>query len=119
MMGIGTGSAYNAAKLWGNSNGVPGIGEVEGESGAEITRPRRSVAVSVAFVTGFGLELGFELRFKVGEDSEEIVRPHLGKKHDVNLTADASGRSKSNTLLFSALLRSAEEGDGSRITGMK
>jgi hypothetical protein len=121
-MGIETGSAYNAAKFWGNSSGVTGIGEVEGESGGEITRPLGSVPVSVWFVTGLGigLGLGLKLRFK-GEDSEGMVSPHLGKKHDVILTADASGRSRSSTLLLRALLLSvaAEVEGGNRIPGTK
>jgi hypothetical protein len=104
--GIGTGSAYNVARLWGNSSGVPGIGELEGELGTGIKRPQDPAAVSVGFVVGLGLGLGVKLRFIVGEGSEAMVSPHLGKKHDVILTADGSGRSKSNILLLRALLLS-------------
>ena len=108
--GIGTGSAYNVAKFWGSSSDVPGIWELEGELGAGIRRP---VAVSVGLVVGLKLGLGVKLR--VGEGSEAMVSPHLGKKHDVILTADASGRSKSNILVLRALLLSvaAEVGGGS------
>jgi len=108
--GIGTGSAYSVAKLWGNSSGVPGIGELEGESGVESTRPLGPLA-------GSGIVLGFKLRFIVGEESAGMVNPHLGKKHDVILTTDASGRSRSRTLLPRALLLSvtAVLGAGSRV----
>ena len=117
---IGTGSAYNAAKFLGSSRGFPRIGEVEGESEAEITRPGGPETVSVVFVAGLILGLGFELRFKVGGDSGGMVSPHLGKKHDVILTADASGRSRSNTLLLRGLLLSeaVEVDAGIRIPGM-
>jgi len=104
MIGIGTGSAYNVARLCGNSIGVPGIREVEGESEGVITRPLGPLAELVRFAMGLGVGLGFKLRFRVGEDSVGIVSPHFGKKHDVILTADASGRSKSRTLLLRALL---------------
>ena len=114
MMGIGTGSAYNAAKFCGNSSGVPGIGEAEVEFKAEITRLLGPLVRLVAFAAGLRLGLGFRLRFKVDEDSVAMVNPHLGMKHDVILTADASGRSKSRTLL---LLLSV--GGGSRIPGTK
>lgn len=119
IIGIGTGSAYNAAKFFGKSSGVPGTGEVEGESGAEITRPRAPETVSVGFVAGLVLVLRFELGFRVGEDSEDMGCTRFGKKHDVILTADASGRSKSNTLLLRALLLSvaAAVEAGSRIPG--
>ena len=65
------------------------------------------------------LRLRFELGFRVGGGSEETVSPRLGKKHDVILTADASGRSKSNTLLLRGLLlwTAAEVDAGSRIPG--
>lgn len=114
IMGIGTGSAYSAAKLCGNPSGVPGIGEVEEESGAEITRPLGPLA-------GLGVALGFGLGFKVGEELEGMVNPHLGKKHDVILTADGSGRSRSRTLLPRALLLSvtAVFGAGNLIPGIK
>lgn len=94
---------------------------MEGESGADVTRPRSPVAVSVGFIPGLGVGVGFELSNGLGEGSEGIVSPHLGKKHDVILTIDASGRSKSNTLLFGALLLSvpAELGAGSRMPGTK
>lgn len=118
IIGIETGSAYNAAKLWGNSIGVPGIGGVEGESGAEILNPRGPVTVSTGFAPGLGLR--FELEFRGGEGSEEIVSPHLGRKHDVILTTDASGRSRFNILLLRVLLLSvaAELCTGSRIPGI-
>ena len=118
-VGIGTGSAYNAARFLGNSSGAPGIGEAEGESGVDITRPPGPETVSVGLVAGLVLGLGFELGFTVGEDSGEIMSPHLGKKHDVILTADASGRSKFNTLLLRALLLSVaiEVDAGGRIPG--
>ena len=117
-MGIGTGSAYSVAKLWGNSNGVPGIGEVEGESGVEVSRPLGPV---VGFVMGLGVGSVFKLGFRVGEDSAGIVKPRLGKKHDVILTADASGRSKSRSLLLRALLSSvaAVVEAGRRMPGTK
>lgn len=117
IMGIGTGSAYNAAKFCGNSSGVPGIGEAEVEFKVEITRLLGPLARLVTFAGGSGLGLGFRLRFRVDEDSVAMVSPHLGMKHDVILTADASGRSKSRTLLLAALLLSAV--DGSRIPGTK
>lgn len=108
IMGIGTGSAYNVARLCGNSKGVPGIGEVEGEPEGEVTRPLGPLAGLVTFGVGpgAGLRLGFKLRSRVGEDSAGIVNPHLGKKHDVILTAEASGRSKSRILLLRTLLLS-------------
>jgi len=118
---IGTGSAYNVARLCGNSIGVPGIGEVEEESEGVITRPLGSLAEIVGFATGLGVGLGFKLRLRVGEDSTGIVNPHLGKKHDVILTAEGSGRSKSRTLLLRALLFSATAAvwGGSRMPGTK
>ena len=115
IMGIGTGSAYNAAKFCGNSRGVPGIGEAEVEFKVEITRLLGPLARLVAFVAGLGLGLGFRLRFRVDEDSVATVNPHLGMKHDIILTADASGRSKSRTLLLAA--SSPSVGGGSRIPG--
>ena len=117
IIGIGTGSAYNVARFCGNSSGVPGIGEAEGELEVEITRLLSPLARLVAFVAGLGLGLGFKLRFRVGEDSVAMVNPHLGKKHDVILTADGSGRSKSRILLLRVLLLSV--GGGSRIPGTK
>lgn len=120
MMGIGTGSAYNAAKFLGNSSGAPGTGEAEGGSWAEITGPRNPGMVSVGPVVGLVLGLRFELGFRVGDGSEETASPRLGKKQDVILTADASGRSKSNTLLLRAWLLwsvAAEVEVGSRIPG--
>ena len=114
MTGIGTGSAYNVARLYGNSNGVPGIGDVEEESEGEITRPLGPLVVLAVLATelavGVGLGLGLGLRFRVGEGSVGIVNPHLGKKHDVILTADASGRSRSKTLLFRILFSVAVVG---------
>jgi len=118
IMGIGTGSAYNVAKFCGNSTGVPGTGEVEGEFKVEITRLLGPLVRLVAFVPGLGLGLEFTLRFRAGEDSVAMLNPHLGKKHDVILTTDASGRSKSRALLFPALLLSVVEG-GRRIPGTK
>lgn len=120
MIGIGTGSAYSVAKLCGNSSGVPRIGEVEGGSEGEITGPLGPLAKLVGFAAGLGVGLGFKLGVRGGENSAGIVNPHLGKKHDVILTADASGRSKSKTLLLRALFSvvTVVEG-GSRIPGMK
>lgn len=120
-MGIGTGSAYNAARLCGNSSGVPGNGEGEEELEGDITRPLGPLVELVGFVGGFGVGLGFKLGFRVGEVSVGIVNPHLGKKHEVILTADASGRSKSKSLLFRVLLLSvtAVLGGGSRMPGTK
>lgn len=121
MTGIGTGSAYNVARLYGNSNGILGIGEVDGESEGENTRPLGPLVEFATFGAGLGLGLGFKLRLIVGEGSAGIVNPHLGKKHDVILTADASGRSKSRTLLLRALLLSlgAVVEGGSRMPGTK
>ena len=109
-MGIGTGSAYNVAKFCGNSSGAPGNGEAEGELEVEITRPLGPPARLVAIAAGLGLGLGIRLGCKAGEDSLGIVNPHLGRKHDVIPTSDASGRSKSRTLSVVG---------GSRIPGMK
>lgn len=117
IMGIGTGSAYNVARFCGSSSGVPRIGEVEGEFEVEITRLLSPLAGLVAFVAGLGLGLGFRLRFRAGEGSVAMVSPHLGKKHDVILTADGSGRSISRIVLLRALLLSV--GGGSRMPGMK
>ena len=120
-MGIGTGSAYSAARFCGNASGVPGIGETEGEFKAEITRLLGPLAGLVPFVTGFGLGLGFRLGFRLGGDSVGMVNPHLGKKQDANPTADASGRSKSRILLLRALVLSVivVVGGGTRIPGIK
>ena len=120
-MGIGTGSAYNVARLCGSSSGIPGNGEGEGGSEGERTRPLGPLVELTGFVGGLGVGLEFELGFSVGEVSGGIVNPHLGKKHDVILTADASGRSKSRTLLLRALLLSvaAVLGGGSRMPGTK
>ena len=122
--GIATGSAYKVAKLYGNSNGVPGIGDAEGESEGEVTRPldpRVGLAVLVTgLAVGVGLGLELRLRFRVDEGSVGIVNPHLGKKHDVILTADASGRSRSRTPLPRVLFSvAAVAGGGNRIPGMK
>jgi hypothetical protein len=113
-MGIGTGSAYSAAKFCGNTSGVPGIGETEGEFKAEITRLLGPLARLV------GLGLGFRFGFRVGGDSVGMVNPHLGKKQEVNPTADASGRSKSRILLLRVLALSVivVVGGGTRIPGM-
>ena len=121
MIGIGTGSAYNMARLCGNSNGVPGIGAVEEESEGVITRPLGPLVELVGFATGLERGLGFKLGLKVGEDSAGIVNPHLGKKHDVILTAEGSGRSKSRTPLLRVLLFSATAvvWGGSRMPGTK
>lgn len=96
---------------------MPGIGEEEWEFEVEITRLLGPLARLRGFVAGLGLGLGFRVRFRVDEDSVARVSPHLGRKHDVILTADASGRSKSRTLLVPALLASV--GGGSRMPGTK
>ena len=121
IMGIGTGSAYSVAKFRGNSSGVPGIGEADEESKAGTTRPLGPLMGLVAFVAGLGVGVGFSLGFRVGENSVGTDNPHLGRKHDVIPTADASGRSRSTTLLLRVLLLSAAVvvGCGSRIPGIK
>jgi hypothetical protein len=118
MVGIGTGSACNVARLCGNLIGFPRIGEAEGDSKGVITCLLGLLAELVGFVTGLGVGLEFKLSFR---DPAGIVSSCLGKKHDFILTADASGMSKFRVLLLRALLFSmaAVVEGGSRAPGTK